>query len=54
MAVGEAEDEWVCNRDMGSSVSDGGRRGEVMKMTMGVLGCQGDFQLHRSLGTRMS
>ena len=51
---GKAEDEWVRSRDMGSGLSDGGERGEVMKMTMGVFGCQGAFQFHRSLGTGMS
>ena len=39
---------------MGSGLSDGGGRGEVMKMTMGVFGCQGAFQFHRSLGTGTS
>lgn len=54
MPVGEAEDGWVCNRDVGSGMSDGGGRGEVMNMTMGVFGCQGGVQLHRLLGTGMS
>ena len=55
MPVGdEAEDEWVCNRDVDSGVSDGGGRGWVMKMIVGAFGCHGVFLLHRSLGTGTS
>lgn len=43
MPVGEAEDGWACNRDVGSGVSDGGEGRD--EYDHGVFGCQGGVQL---------